>query len=172
MWLRRVDGDCLSYGAPALPAHLHHLPAPKIEQYIHSIMNHSKYGLKMNCENSSFETTPAQEGRREEVDELTLVTSVIQELCSWGPVNHISSILEITAGVLGTLDVIFWWSAVAIKDHNDLLGAAAQMMHIVQITVCDLLPGLLLFPLHHVEKPSTINHQRAAELVSQVKWIS
>ena len=28
MWLRRVDGGCLSYGAPALPAHLHLLPAP------------------------------------------------------------------------------------------------------------------------------------------------
>ena len=28
MWLRKVDGGCLSYGAPALPAHLHLLPAP------------------------------------------------------------------------------------------------------------------------------------------------
>ena len=28
MWLRRVDGGCLSYGAPALPAHLHLPPAP------------------------------------------------------------------------------------------------------------------------------------------------
>ena len=28
MWLRRVDGGCLSYGAPALPAHLHFPPAP------------------------------------------------------------------------------------------------------------------------------------------------
>ena len=28
MWLKRVDGGCLSYGAPALPAHLHLLPAP------------------------------------------------------------------------------------------------------------------------------------------------
>ena len=29
MWLRRVDGGCLSYGAPALPARLHLLPAPE-----------------------------------------------------------------------------------------------------------------------------------------------
>ena len=29
MWVRRVDGGCLSYGAPALPAHLHHLPSPE-----------------------------------------------------------------------------------------------------------------------------------------------
>ena len=28
MWLRKVDGGCLRYGAPALPAHLHLLPAP------------------------------------------------------------------------------------------------------------------------------------------------
>ena len=28
MWLRRVDGGCLSYGALALPARLHLLPAP------------------------------------------------------------------------------------------------------------------------------------------------
>ena len=36
-------------------------PHLKIEQYIYiqSIMNHCKYGLKMNCETSSFETTPA-----------------------------------------------------------------------------------------------------------------
>ena len=54
MWLRRVDGGC---GAPALPAHLHLLPAPE-NRTIHSIMNHSKYGLEMNNENSSFETTP------------------------------------------------------------------------------------------------------------------
>ena len=26
MWLRKVDGGCLSYGVPALPAHLHLLP--------------------------------------------------------------------------------------------------------------------------------------------------
>ena len=60
------------------------------------------------------------EGRREEVDELMLVTSVIQELCSWGPVNHIWSNLETTAGVLGTLDVvvIFWWSAVSSGPDN------------------------------------------------------
>ena len=46
-----------------VPQHYQHIciicPHLKIEQYIHSIMNHSKYGLKMNCENSSFETTPA-----------------------------------------------------------------------------------------------------------------
>ena len=28
MWLRRMDGGCLSYGAPAIPAHLHLRPAP------------------------------------------------------------------------------------------------------------------------------------------------
>ena len=28
MWLRRVDGGCLSYGTSALPAHLHFLPTP------------------------------------------------------------------------------------------------------------------------------------------------
>ena len=59
MWLRRVDGGCLSYGAPALPAHLHLLPAPENRTAYNSIMNRSKHGLKMNCENSSFETTPA-----------------------------------------------------------------------------------------------------------------
>ena len=50
------------------------------------------------------------EGRREEVDELTLVMSVIQELWSLGPVNHSWLNLEITAGVRGTPDVVmtFW----------------------------------------------------------------
>ena len=74
------------------------------------------------------------------------------KLSSWGPVKHIRSNLEITAGVLGTSDVvvIFWWWVVAIKYHNDLLGAAAQIRHVDQVTVGYLLPGLMLFPLHHV----------------------
>jgi len=33
------------------------------------------------------------------VDELTLVMSVVQELRTWGPVDHIRSNLEITAGI-------------------------------------------------------------------------
>ena len=68
--------------------------------------------------------------------------------------------------------VTVWESVVAIKDHNDILGAAAQILHVAQITGGDLLPGLMLFPLHHVEKPSTINYEGAAGLVSQVKQIS
>jgi len=89
-----------------------------------------------------------------------LSKSVVQELRSWGPADYIRSNLEITAGILGTPDVvvIFWQSAVAIKDHNYLLGAAAQTLHVAQVTAGDLLPGLM-FPLHHVEKPSAINHQ-------------
>ena len=44
------------------------------------------------------------------MDELTLVMSVVQKLCSWDPVKHIRSNLEITERVLGTPDVvvIFW----------------------------------------------------------------
>ena len=103
------------------------------------------------------------------MDELTLVMSVVQ----WGPVDHILSNLEITAGILGMPDVVvtFRRSAVASKGHNDLLGAAAQTLHIAQVTLGDL-TGLMLFPLHHVEKRSAINHQGATGLVGEVKWIS
>ena len=55
------------------------------------------------------------------------------------------------------------------KDHNDLLEAVAQILHVAQVTVGDLLPGLMLFPVHHVEKPSAINYEGAAGLVSLVK---
>ena len=46
-----------------------------------------------------------------------LSKSVVQELRSWGPADYIPSNLEITAGILGTPDVvvIVWQSAVAIK---------------------------------------------------------
>ena len=57
------------------------------------------------------------------MDELTLLMSGVQELHSWGPVDNTQLNLEITAGILCTLDVvmIFWRSAVAIKDNNDFL---------------------------------------------------
>ena len=99
--------------------------------------------------------------------------SVVQELRSWGPVDHIQSNLKITAGILGMPDavVIFWRSAVSIRDHNDLLEAAAQTLLVTQVTIGDLLPGLMLFPLDHVQKPPTISHQDVTGLVSEVKWI-
>ena len=75
--------------------------------------------------------------------------------------------------LFGTPDVfvIFWRSAIAIKDHNCLLRANPQLLHITQVTVGDLLLGLL-FPLHHLEKTSAINHHGVAGLVIEVKWIS
>ena len=52
----------------------------------------------------------------------------------------------------------------------DLLGAAAQILHVAQVIVGDLLPGLMLLPLHHVDKPSAINYEGAAGLVIQVSY--
>ncbi len=75
---------------------------------------------------------------------------------------------------LGMSDVvmIFWRSAIAIKDHSDLLRVTAETLQVSQVTVGNLLPTLTLFPLHHVEKPATINHQSGGGLVSEVKRIS
>ena len=85
------------------------------------------------------------------------------ELRSCSPADHILSNLEITSGILCTSDVvvIFLGFVVAIKDYNCFLAAVSQ-------TLRDALPGLLL-PLHHVEKPSPINHQGAAGLIIEVK---
>ena len=44
-------------------------------------------------------------------------------------------------------------------------------LHVSQVTVDDLLPGLML-TLHHVDKPSAINHPDAEGLVTEIKWIS
>ena len=52
--------------------------------------------------------------------------------------------------------MIFWWAAVAIENYSDPLRMTAKALHIPQVTVSNLLPSLTLFPLHHVEKPSTI----------------
>ena len=107
------------------------------------------------------------------MDKLTLVTSVVQELSPWCQMYHIRSNLYIAAGILCTPDVvmIFWRAAIAIEDHGNLPRVPAEALHIAQVTVGNLLPSLPLFPLNHVEKPSTINHQTVARLVSEVKWI-
>ena len=107
------------------------------------------------------------------MDEATLVMSVVQELCPWCQMYHIRSNLYITAGVLCTPDVVMILrrAALAIEDHSDLLRVPAETLYIAQVTVGNLLPSLTLFPLHHVEQPSTINHQTGAGLVSEVKWI-
>ena len=83
------------------------------------------------------------------MDELTLVMSVVQELCPWCQMYHIWSNLYITAGVLCMADVvmIFWRAAIAIEDHSDLLRLPAETLNIAQVTVGILLPSLALFPL-------------------------
>ena len=43
------------------------------------------------------------------------------------------------------------------------------MPYVVQVTVGDLLLSMTLFPLHHVEKPSAVNLQTEAGLISVVK---
>ena len=40
------------------------------------------------------------------MDEFNPVMSVVHELHSWGPANHIRSNLWITAGILGTPDEV------------------------------------------------------------------
>ena len=67
--------------------------------------------------------------------------------------------------------VIFWRADIAIEDHSDLLRPTAETLHVAQVTVGNFLPSLTLFPLHHVEKPSAINHQTGAGLVSEVERI-
>ena len=66
---------------------------------------------------------------------------------------HIQLNLNVTAGVLGMPDVIvnFWQAVIAVEDHKDLLRVTAQKLHIVQVTVGNLLPSLTLFPFNHEE---------------------
>ena len=85
--------------------------------------------------------------------------------CSWtlplAQMYHIWWNLYITARVLGTSDVIiiFCQAVITIKDNSDLLRVFAKTLHTAEVVVSDLLPSLTLLPLHHVQKPSTINHQ-------------
>ena len=54
MWLRRVDGGCLSYGAPALPPRLHLLTEPE-NVNLQNIMKRSRTDLNFQqCELSYF----------------------------------------------------------------------------------------------------------------------
>ena len=59
MWSSRLDGLCLSYGAPALPAHLRLLPTPEKTTRYASVLNYAKSDnhcqVIIQCEYSSFQ---------------------------------------------------------------------------------------------------------------------
>ena len=57
MWLRRVDDGRLSYGAPALPARLHLLPAPVNITYTKH--NEAVKNIFKLCEISYFKISPS-----------------------------------------------------------------------------------------------------------------
>jgi len=81
--------------------------------------------------------------------------NAVQEFCPWCQMYHTRSNLYITAGILGTTDMImiFWRAVIAIKDHHsDIMRVSAKILHIAEVAASDRLPSLTLFPLHHVER--------------------
>jgi len=83
-------------------------------------------------------------------------------------------LITVCAGVLCTPNVImiFWQVFVTIKLHCNLLSVLVKILYIAQVTVSNFLPSMALFPLHHVEKPSTTHNQTGARPVSGVDWVS
>jgi len=49
---------------------------------------------------------------------------------------------------------------------------SSKILNIAKVAGSDFFASLTLFPLHHVQKPSTIHHQTGVGLVSKVEWIS